>query len=61
MTRLRQTIARRLKDAQDTAAMLTTFNDVDMGAVMDLRKSYKDLFEKSTACGSASWASSSRP
>ncbi|MDQ0314182.1 2-oxoglutarate dehydrogenase complex dihydrolipoyllysine-residue succinyltransferase [Amorphus orientalis] len=46
MTRLRRTIARRLKDAQDTAAMLTTFNDVDMGAVMELRKSYKDLFEK---------------
>lgn len=46
MTRLRQTIARRLKDAQNTAAMLTTFNDVDMSAVMDLRKRYKDLFEK---------------
>jgi 2-oxoglutarate dehydrogenase E2 component (dihydrolipoamide succinyltransferase) len=46
MTRLRQTIARRLKDAQNTAAMLTTFNDVDMGAVMDLRKTYKDVFEK---------------
>jgi len=46
MTKLRQTIARRLKDAQDTAAMLTTFNDVDMGAVMDLRKEYKELFEK---------------
>jgi len=46
MTRLRQTIARRLKDAQDTAAMLTTFNEVDMGAVMDMRKKYKDLFEK---------------
>ncbi|WP_018699363.1 2-oxoglutarate dehydrogenase complex dihydrolipoyllysine-residue succinyltransferase [Amorphus coralli] len=46
MTRLRATIARRLKDAQDTAAMLTTFNDVDMGAVMELRKSYKELFEK---------------
>lgn len=46
MTRLRQTIARRLKDAQNTAAMLTTFNEVDMGPVMDLRKSYKDLFEK---------------
>ncbi|MBZ8135017.1 2-oxoglutarate dehydrogenase complex dihydrolipoyllysine-residue succinyltransferase [Afifella sp. IM 167] len=46
MTRLRQTIARRLKEAQDTAAMLTTFNDVDMGAVMELRKSYRDLFEK---------------
>ncbi len=46
MTRLRQTIARRLKDAQQTAAMLTTFNEVDMGPVMDLRKSYKELFEK---------------
>jgi 2-oxoglutarate dehydrogenase E2 component (dihydrolipoamide succinyltransferase) len=46
MTRLRQTIARRLKEAQATAAMLTTFNDVDMGAIMDLRKSYKDLFEQ---------------
>ena len=46
MTRLRQTIARRLKDAQNNAAMLTTFNDVDMGAVMDLRKEYKELFEK---------------
>ena len=46
MTRLRQTIAQRLKDAQNTAAMLTTFNEVDMGAVMDLRRKYKDLFEK---------------
>ena len=46
MTKLRQTIARRLKDAQNTAAMLTTFNDVDMGAVMDLRNQYKDVFEK---------------
>lgn len=46
MTRLRQTIARRLKDAQNTAAMLTTYNEVDMGAVMDLRNDYKDLFEK---------------
>jgi 2-oxoglutarate dehydrogenase E2 component (dihydrolipoamide succinyltransferase) len=46
MTRLRQTIARRLKDAQNTAAMLTTFNEVDMGAVMSLRNQYKDLFEK---------------
>ena len=46
MTRLRQTIARRLKDAQNTAAMLTTFNEVDMSAIMELRKSYKDLFEK---------------
>ena len=46
MSRLRRTIARRLKDAQDTAAMLTTFNEVDMGPVMELRKSYKELFEK---------------
>ena len=46
MTRLRQTIARRLKDAQNTAAMLTTFNDVDMSAVMAMRTQYKDLFEK---------------
>jgi len=46
MTRLRQTIARRLKDAQNTAAMLTTFNEVDMSAVMALRTQYKDLFEK---------------
>ena len=46
MTRLRQTIARRLKDAQNTAAMLTTFNEVDMKPVMDLRSRYKDVFEK---------------
>jgi 2-oxoglutarate dehydrogenase E2 component (dihydrolipoamide succinyltransferase) len=46
MTRLRQTIARRLKDAQNTAAMLTTYNEVDMGPVMELRKTYKDIFEK---------------
>ncbi len=46
MTRLRQTIARRLKEAQNTAAMLTTFNDVDMTAVMAARAKYKDLFEK---------------
>ena len=46
MTRLRQTIARRLKEAQNTAAMLTTFNEVDMGPVMELRKQYKELFEK---------------
>jgi|TARA_R110002020_G_scaffold83397_2_gene207192 2-oxoglutarate dehydrogenase E2 component (dihydrolipoamide succinyltransferase) len=44
MTRLRQTIARRLKEAQDSAAMLTTFNDVDMGAIMDLRKKHQDSF-----------------
>jgi 2-oxoglutarate dehydrogenase E2 component (dihydrolipoamide succinyltransferase) len=46
MTRLRQTIARRLKDAQNTAAMLTTYNEVDMTGVMELRNEYKDLFEK---------------
>jgi 2-oxoglutarate dehydrogenase E2 component (dihydrolipoamide succinyltransferase) len=46
MSRLRQTIAKRLKDAQNTAAMLTTFNDVDMTAVIDARSRYKDLFEK---------------
>ncbi|RLJ59497.1 2-oxoglutarate dehydrogenase E2 component [Litoreibacter meonggei] len=46
MTRLRQTIARRLKESQNTAAMLTTYNEVDMGAVMDLRNEYKDLFAK---------------
>ena len=46
MTKLRQTIARRLKEAQNTSAMLTTFNDVDMGAAMALRTQYKDLFEK---------------
>ncbi|MFY9602087.1 MAG: biotin/lipoyl-containing protein, partial [Pseudolabrys sp.] len=46
MTRLRQTIARRLKDAQNTAAMLTTFNEVDMTAVMTMRNEYKELFEK---------------
>jgi 2-oxoglutarate dehydrogenase E2 component (dihydrolipoamide succinyltransferase) len=46
MSRLRQTIARRLKDAQNSAAMLTTFNEVDMGPVMDLRNRYKELFEK---------------
>jgi 2-oxoglutarate dehydrogenase E2 component (dihydrolipoamide succinyltransferase) len=46
MSRLRQTIAQRLKDAQNTAALLTTFNDVDMSAVIDARAKYKDLFEK---------------
>ncbi|MBR25898.1 MAG: dihydrolipoyllysine-residue succinyltransferase [Rhodobacteraceae bacterium] len=46
MTRLRQTIARRLKDAQNTAAMLTTYNEVDMSGVMDLRNEYKGVFEK---------------
>ena len=46
MTRLRLTIARRLKEAQNTAAMLTTYNEVDMTAVMEMRKKYKELFEK---------------
>ncbi|AMM83649.1 2-oxoglutarate dehydrogenase complex dihydrolipoyllysine-residue succinyltransferase [Martelella sp. AD-3] len=46
MTRLRQTIAKRLKDAQNTAAMLTTYNEVDMTAVMEMRSKYKDLFLK---------------
>jgi 2-oxoglutarate dehydrogenase E2 component (dihydrolipoamide succinyltransferase) len=46
MTRLRQTIARRLKDAQNSAAMLTTFNEVDMSEIMALRTQYRDLFEK---------------
>jgi 2-oxoglutarate dehydrogenase E2 component (dihydrolipoamide succinyltransferase) len=49
MTRLRQTIARRLKEAQNTAAMLTTFNEADMSAVMTLRNEYKELFEKKHA------------
>ena len=46
MTRMRQTIAKRLKSAQETAALLTTFNDVDMTAVMEARDKYKDLFAK---------------
>jgi len=46
MTRLRQTIAKRLKEAQNNAAILTTFNDCDMTAVMEARAKYKDLFEK---------------
>jgi 2-oxoglutarate dehydrogenase E2 component (dihydrolipoamide succinyltransferase) len=46
MTRLRQTIAKRLKEAQDTAAMLTTFNDVDMSALMQIRRDYREAFEK---------------
>ncbi len=46
MTKLRRTIAARLKEAQNTAAMLTTFNEVDMGAVMELRAQYRDAFEK---------------
>lgn len=46
MTRLRKTIAARLKESQNTAAQLTTFNEVDMGALMELRRDYKDLFEQ---------------
>ena len=46
MTKLRQTIARRLKESQNTAAMLTTYNEVDMTAVMDIRNQYKDVFQK---------------
>jgi 2-oxoglutarate dehydrogenase E2 component (dihydrolipoamide succinyltransferase) len=46
MTRLRKTIAARLKESQNTAAQLTTFNEVDMGALMQLRRDYKDLFEQ---------------
>ncbi|MFN5244155.1 MAG: 2-oxoglutarate dehydrogenase complex dihydrolipoyllysine-residue succinyltransferase [Novosphingobium sp.] len=46
MTRLRQTVARRLKDAHNTAALLTTFNDCDMSAVIEARNTYKDAFEK---------------
>lgn len=46
MTRLRATIAKRLKDAQNTAAMLTTYNEVDMSGIMELRNTYKDQFEK---------------
>ncbi len=46
MTKLRQTIARRLKEAQNSAAMLTTFNEVDMSTIMHVRNQYKDLFEK---------------
>ncbi|MEL6577940.1 MAG: biotin/lipoyl-containing protein, partial [Pseudomonadota bacterium] len=46
MTRLRQTIARRLKEAQNTAAMLTTYNEVDMTGVMEIRKEFKEIFEK---------------
>ena len=51
MTKLRQTIASRLVSAQHEAAMLTTFNEVDMSAVMDLRKSYKEEFEKRHGVG----------
>ncbi len=50
MTRLRRTIAKRLKDAQNSAAMLTTYNEVDMSAVMNLRKQYQETFEKKHGC-----------
>jgi 2-oxoglutarate dehydrogenase E2 component (dihydrolipoamide succinyltransferase) len=50
MTRLRRTIAKRLKDAQNTAAMLTTYNEVDMSAVMGLRAQYQEMFEKKHGC-----------
>lgn len=50
MTRLRRTIAKRLKDAQNTAAMLTTYNEVDMTTVMNLRKQYQETFEKKHGC-----------
>ena len=46
MSRLRQAIARRLKEAQNTAAMLTTYNEVDMTALMEMRSNYQDSFEK---------------
>jgi pyruvate/2-oxoglutarate dehydrogenase complex dihydrolipoamide acyltransferase (E2) component len=58
MTRLRQTVAKRLKEAQNTAAMLTTFNDVDMSAVIEARTSTRTCSRRSTAFASASWASS---
>ena len=51
MTRIRQTIAKRLKEAQNTAAMLTTFNEVDMSAIMKLRSTYKESFEKKHGIG----------
>ena len=50
MSRLRQTIAKRLKDSQNTAAMLTTYNEVDMTAVIDLRQEYKELFQQKHGC-----------
>ena len=55
MTRLRQTVARRFKEAQNTAALLTTFNDCDMSAVMKARDTFREKsLKRSTACGSAS-------
>ena len=50
MTRLRQRIAERLKEAQNTAAMLTTFNEIDMTNVMSVRKKFQDDFEKRHGC-----------
>jgi 2-oxoglutarate dehydrogenase E2 component (dihydrolipoamide succinyltransferase) len=61
MTRLRKTIAERLKESQNTAAQLTTFNEVDMGALMDVRREYKDLFEQNMVRGLALWAFSPAP
>ena len=55
MTRLRQTIARRLKDAQNTAAMLTTFNEVDMSEVIALRARHKDALNRGMASNSVLW------
>ena len=46
MSRLRMTIAKRLKEAQNTAAMLTTYNEIDMSSVMEIRRKYKEVFEK---------------
>ena len=46
MSRLRMTIAKRLKEAQNTAAMLTTYNEIDMSSVMEIRSKYKEVFEK---------------
>src|SRR5256886_14431349 len=61
MTRLRQTIARRLKEVQNTAAMLTTFNEVDMSHIMAMRAQYRTCSRRSTARSLDLWASSPRP
>ena len=61
MTKLRQIIAKRLKEAQNNAAMLTTYNEVDMTAAVGLRNAYKDMFEKNTGFASGSCPCSSRP
>jgi len=50
MTRMRQTVAKRLKESQNTYAMLTTFQECDMGNLMEMRKKYKDEFEKTHGC-----------